>query len=280
MNCRTARKLMTELFDRSPAEPPELMEHLASCPDCSRAYKQARRTIDLLKPRHSVCASPDFKDRVMKKIVNLNSQTPPSETRRSRKKIWIPAIAAAAAALLLIGIPYLNQFGKQGENGSLQLAQALAAEKNILDQGGIVHFVKEITFQPVKDTLLAKTRMHFLPIIGADGKMLFNQLTLPDEAARGFTVLEDSWFDPSTKRFALIVRVDDKPMFVNSFDGEIVRTTEAAADSGLKIVEKKISGTFTWPEELNESIGATGDIEKMLEGFDEEHISAVAEGLL
>ena len=131
MNCRTARKLMTELFDRSPAEPPELMDHLAACPDCSRAYKQARQTIDLLKPKLSVCASPDFKDRVMKNIVNLNPQTPPSETRRSRKKIWIPA--AAAAALLLIGIPYLNQFGKQGENGSLQLAQALAAEKNILD---------------------------------------------------------------------------------------------------------------------------------------------------
>ncbi len=284
MKCRDARKLMVELFDRSPVEQPELMEHLASCPDCSRAYKQGKKTLEILKPRHTVCASPDFKKRVMSEIRQLEALNPiPEKTGRSRKKIWIPAIAVAALALLFFGIPYLDwnlPFGIEQKASHPLLAQAMAAERDILGQGGIVHFVKEVTFHPVKDTLLAKMRLHFLPLIGPDGKMLFNQLTLPDEAARGFTVQENSWFDFSSKRFALIVRIDGKPVFVNSFDGEIVRTTEAAADGRLKIVEKPISGAFAWPEELNENIGVSGDVEKMLQGFDEEHISEAGEGTL
>jgi ankyrin repeat protein len=283
MNCRKIKKLLIEsLIPSAPETGPT--EHLSSCADCSRGYEQASRVVEMLKPEHRISASPDFEDRVMKRLEYFDSRNISLETSgRSRKKIWIPAVAAAVLALLFLGIPYLHRNGPNGIKEITShplLAQATAAERDILDQGGIVHIIKEVSFHPVSDSMMAKMRGHFIPMIGADGEMVFNQLSLPDNPARGFTVHNDSWYDPSSKRFASITLIDDDPFFINSFDGEIVRTTEAADSSQLKIVEKKMTGSFTWPEELNRNIGVYNDVEQMLERFDEENISEAGEGTL
>ena len=110
--------------------------------------------------------------------------------------------AFAAAAVLLIAFTPLLRPGRaqSGPSAFGLLTEACAAEEDLFTGNQIVHLVKEIVVLPTADQALA--RMRWLPLMSLDatGKPRFNQLTLPAEVDKGYTVEDESWYDPATGR--------------------------------------------------------------------------------
>src|SRR5579862_6147229 len=93
MTCREAQKRLVDWFDRGPERAPEVEAHVAACANCARAYADMQAAAGLIEPRIRVQASPDFKERVMKRLTE-------TEVPRSRWR-FVPRLALAGAAAML-----------------------------------------------------------------------------------------------------------------------------------------------------------------------------------
>jgi outer membrane lipoprotein-sorting protein len=120
MTCRETQKRLVDLFD---CEPPrdvgEIESHLAACDRCAREYAAIQAAAGLVQPRYRVQPSADFKERVMQKIMQVETRSPWR---------WVPRLALAGAAVVIA----ILLFGQSGQSPALNLmAQSAQAMSNL-----------------------------------------------------------------------------------------------------------------------------------------------------
>jgi hypothetical protein len=128
MDCRSAQDRMIERLDREsrPENATALQEHLDICPECARASEEFRQTADRLRPTTKHRASPRLKERIMKKISEVETVNSPGSVRSGwswRRKLAMAGAVAAAWVLLTLG--YNHWVVRDGAN-SLSAFSVLA----------------------------------------------------------------------------------------------------------------------------------------------------------
>lgn len=133
MNCRKFRKHYLKLLDADTGDPmqSELAAHLESCPQCSEFYDEITRTFAALQPSTKINASPKFKERIMQRI----DKTDHTEHEKERKfgsvriKLWKPAFAAGALAILVIVLAVTGVF--RSATTAYALEQTIEANQGV-----------------------------------------------------------------------------------------------------------------------------------------------------
>jgi hypothetical protein len=186
-----------------------------------------------------------------------------------RISLWRPAwIVGVAASLLLLAMLY-QWFGRTrvpslDRGVSLSafslFSQAWATEDALFNKEEIVHLVNEIVVRPVSSPELA--RMRWIPLVSLDthGKPRFNQLRLPAEPGEGFTVLDETYYDPHGGRFSRVMTLKEKPVFANSFDGEAIYSLGGGPSGAARVTRDPIASDFKPPKSPAEFLGIAAGI--------------------
>lgn len=285
MECRQCLELMDNLIIAEPtsAEQAEMAEHLQKCPGCAHQYSLALQALAAITPSSSLRASTDFKERVMHAISSAQVDRPrPIVVRFDKTRvIKLATVVAVAVVLLLILTPLLRfglgRMGPKGLSAFSILAEASAAEEKLFMGDQLLHMISEIIVKPIADADLAKTRWFPVFSLEANGKPRFSQLTLPAEVNKGYTVEDNSWYDPATGRFSRILLKEGKPIFANSFDGANVYSLEMPASGASRIVKKPISKDFKSPISPAKFIGIAAGLPSGLDVKDQSLVRDVGE---
>ncbi len=279
MDCRECQELLDNLLaaEPTPAQRAALVQHAVACPACARQYDMANQALAAITPMSPLPISADFKERVMSAISDARLFQPePIKNRLPRVRGW-RAIAVVAAAVLLVAViplfrlgPLPNGHGTGGGFSALGLfSEACAAETTLFAGNQIVHLVNEIVVMPVADPTLAKAR--WLPLISLDatGKPRYQQLTLAAEAGKGYTVEDQSWYDPGTSRYARVMTSAGKPIFATSFDGSNVYDLEMPAAGAPRVVKQATGKGFMPPKSPAEFLGISAGLPSAVDRKDE-----------
>jgi hypothetical protein len=168
------------------------------------------------------------------------------------------AIAGGVAALLLISANFFFSSGPK-PNGPAALSafallsQASAAEADVFAQPNTVHIVSEIVVKPISDPRWAQARWFPLTSLSATGKPRAHQLKLPAEVGEGYTIKDQAWYDPPTRRFIRLLTEGETPIFANSFDGQAIY--DFVSDAAVPIARSPITDDFKAPEKPAEFLG-------------------------
>jgi hypothetical protein len=259
MDCRQAIKCIDSWLTAELDETVrlELAAHCAICPACAGEYESAKRTLALLQPSREVHVSSNLKERIMNSIAEIDAANSSATTVRPRRiNLWRPAwIAGAAASLLLLAAlhQWLGRPDSSRDTGvSLSafglFSQAWATEDALFKKEGIVYLVNEIVVRPVSSPELAG--MRWIPLVSLDAKGIprFNQLRLPAKPGEGFTVLDETYYDPHGGRFSRVLTREGKPVFANSFDGEAVYSLGLGPADATRVTRDPIASDFKPPE--------------------------------
>lgn len=122
---------------------------------------------------------------------------------------------------------------------------------------------------PIDDPTLAKTRWVPMFSLDANGKPRFDQLSLPAEAGKGYTVVDQSWYDPATTRFVRVLTADGKPIFANACDGTSLYRLEIPARGSSKVVKQPLGKEFHPPQSPADFLGMAAGLHSTLEAKDE-----------
>ena len=186
----------------------------------------------------------------------------------------ITKLSAAAAILILItifGWLYSNPDSVEQISSFTLLARASAAERTLYyGPAGIVHIVNEIIMYPQQDrdaTQLLRDleadptqdkniafmknwlSYQWLPVcsLRADGKLQEHKLELAKHMGKTITILDISWFDPATGRFARVLKTNDQVLFANAYDGESVYLTRKGPGGIARIEGEAVTSEFQVP---------------------------------
>ncbi len=285
MQCRQFQELMDNLLIAKPtaSEEAELAGHVRECPECARQYALAQQALAEITPSIALRASANFKERVMSAISSAALVQPKSIAahRPAGRALKLTSIIAAAVVLLIVLIPLFRSgpklIGPKGLSAFSLLAEASAAEEKLFSGSEIVHLINEIIVTPVANAELAK--MRWLPLVSPDasGKPRVSQLALPAEVDKGYTVEDQSWYDPATRRFMRILSKDGRPIFACSFDGANVYTLELPAAGEAKIVKQPIGKDFHAPKSPAEFLGIGAGLQSALNAKDQSLVSDAGE---
>jgi hypothetical protein len=99
MNCREAQERLVELFDADAPRAAALEQHLAVCDRCAADYAALRSGFQALDSAPRVHASPDFKERVMRKLTEV--EPAPRRWRFMPRLALIGAVAIVALVLFM-----------------------------------------------------------------------------------------------------------------------------------------------------------------------------------
>jgi hypothetical protein len=288
MNCQECQDVLDNLLVAEPgaAEHAALAEHLEKCLDCARQHAQARQALAAITLTSQFPVSANLKERIMNAISDARVFQPvPTAIRVRPVCSWKMVVAVAAAVALLIALmPLLNpgpgQGGLKGLSAFGLLAEASAAEENLFAGNQIVHLANEIIVAPVADATLAK--MRWIPLMSLDvtGKHRFNQLTLPAEVGKGYTVEDQSWYDPATGRFVRVLTSGGRTIFANSYDGTNVYALETPAAGPPQIVKHPIAKDFQTPKSPAEFLGIAAGLCSSLDTKNESLVSDVGKTTL
>lgn len=106
MNCNVFREKISEMLIEGIdlASDTDVMNHCHACTECADYLDEMSRTVTLIQPAQQITASPGFREKLMNKIVQMDSEAPRRpEPRRSRSRYWkIAAVAACVLGLFLI----------------------------------------------------------------------------------------------------------------------------------------------------------------------------------
>jgi hypothetical protein len=274
MNCRECRQWIDDLLLRDPDEapPPDVVDHLSGCEACARGHALALKTLEAITPRAAAVASPRLKERILAAIPEsafeddtaVAVQVVPGRltSRRRRNAIrTVLAIAMAAAVLLAVTLfPFGDGIlvSPKGDAFSL-LAQAAAAEARLFAADDIVALVSEIIVDPIADPTLGGGRWLPLISIGADGKPRFHQLKLGTEPGeQGYTIRDESWYDPATRRFAHVLTLKGRPLFANAYDGRSIRLLELDEQGRPRMKDEPVTPAFEPPKDPGHFLGIIG----------------------
>jgi hypothetical protein len=267
MNCRECRDWIDDLLLRDPDEAPpgDVAQHLAECDECAREHALALETLEAITPSAVAIASPRLKERIMAAIpIDAPYHAPTRTAQRSRPvaRPWQRrevrmrlAIALAAAVLLALTLfPFLPTPLSTVSAFDL-LDRAGAAEARLFLADDVVAQAREIVVEPVPDVILAEARWLPLVSVGADGKPRFHQLKLGGDPKEGYTVRDESWFDPATHRFVHVLTHKDRPLFANSYDGRSLHLLEVDDQGQPRIKDEPVAPGFQPPKDPAEILG-------------------------
>jgi hypothetical protein len=145
MTCREAQKRLVDLFDAAPprALEDELQSHLAACVDCAREYAESLAAVAGIELPERVQPSPDFKERVMKEIMEI----PPAVRPRRNFLPWL-AVAAAAAVLLVALAPIVASLRSKGNRVPAPVLSLLAQSVQAMSGIESVHMTARMRTMP------------------------------------------------------------------------------------------------------------------------------------
>lgn len=110
MKCGEARRLFGAYWDdeTTQAEREWLESHFGSCPGCQREYEAYARTLEIAGTLPRIEAAPDLVERTLARA--RRAAVAPDRIPVPQVRQWIPATAAAAAALILASVvsPWLG----------------------------------------------------------------------------------------------------------------------------------------------------------------------------
>ena len=291
MNCKKLQSRLAELFDLpvSPAAKTQILKHLEACEACAAEFGELQRTFNMLKPVVRFQASPGFAQRV---IVGLESgllDTRPGPVKWPTVRLgWRSAAAAGIAALLLLALSSIDWPGlfrgepkPEGSQAAYSLlAHALAADDSVLRTAKIFHFVKKTVFPPLADSSLAGVRGEYAIAVGPDGQPVYNRLTVSSSLSDSLTFTNEAWYEPSTGRFARIVKSGDRILFAGSFDGQFIFTMPPSGDSTAVITRQRIANNFSMTDNPQQSFGLLAGHDSLLKKIDRQRYHKVGEGKL
>ncbi|HEY4759181.1 MAG TPA: hypothetical protein VIH42_01235 [Thermoguttaceae bacterium] len=276
MQCPQCIELIDNLLIAEPtdAEHVEMVRHLLECPDCARQYALAQQALAAITPSIQLRASADFKERIMHAISSATAQqSKPIVRVLKAQTLYIAVTFAVAIALMIVLIPLFifgpNVLRPKGISALNLLSEASAAEAKLFSGTELIHMINEIIVTPVADPELAQGRWFPLVSLEANGKPRFNQLALSAEANKGYTVEDQSWYDPPSGRFTRILTVDNKPIFANSFDGKNIYSLEIPTTGKAKVVQNPIVKDFQPPRSPAEFLGIAAGLKSGLDVKDQ-----------
>jgi hypothetical protein len=255
--------------------------HLEQCTDCAREHAAAEQTLAILTPSQGFRAPPDLKESIMNAIseTRFEDARPVLHEFAAGKTLrWGLAATVAAAVIAAIFILGPKPDPENGGNGQVRLsafglfAKACAAEELIFTCNDMVHIENEIVVKPTDDPNWARAR--WLPIISLEpnGKTRFHQLSLPAEVGQGYTVKDESWYDPATGRFVRILTAEKKPLFASAYDGKAVYWLELADGTASTVVRREVSDDFQTPKSPAEYLGIAAGLRTSLDEKNEEYV--------
>ncbi len=292
MNCRQCREVLDNLLVEQvdDATEAELHAHLELCNECAREFGAAEQALAFLTPTRDLRASPDLKESIMNAISDTSFEDiRPIQGRSINGKVlrWGLAVTAAAAALIAAAYVFSPRPGPgpvpepgRGFSAFELFATACAAEELVFAGDDVVHIENEIVVRPTDDPNWVKMRWMPMVSLDATGKTRFHQLSLPAELGEGYSVKDESWYDPTSGRFARALTVEDKPLFANAYDGKAVYWLELADGTDAKVVRSKVSEDFKAPASPAEYLGIAAGIRTSLDEKNEQNVSDAGETTL
>jgi hypothetical protein len=162
MNCRSFRKHCVELLDPGIDSPrsDELRSHSQQCSECARFLNEMSETLAALQPSQRVVASGRFRERVMSRIADLET----NERRGfsvfgaiASKRMWMPSLAVALAALVAAVALIPELFGSPSPSAKV-LALASRATANLRS----VHIQAQVRTLPYDNFALVRADCDFV----------------------------------------------------------------------------------------------------------------------
>jgi hypothetical protein len=283
MNCQQFRELLDNLLvaQMDEATDAEFHTHLEQCTDCAREQTAAEQTLAILTPSKGLRTSTKLKESIMNAISATRFEdTRPVVPEFAARKIlrWGLAVTAAAAVVAAAFFLSPKPNPEIGGNEPVHLsafglfAKACAAEELLFTGNSVVHIENAIVVQPTDDPNWAQSR--WLPIISLEpnGNTRFHQLSLPAETGQGYTVKDQSWYDPATGRFVRLLTVDKKPLFASAYDGKAVYWLELTDETAPTIVRREVSTDFQVPKSPAEYLGIAAGLQTSLDKKNEEYV--------
>lgn len=128
MNCREFQKRMPELFDRDP-DPEvtaDLMEHAHVCAKCAGELDAAMSALSAVSPSLKLEASPGLKERTMKQIHRLDSQSDSYNAVPARRGLIARSWRYALAAAVMLAVLGVFTFRGGSSNAFAQVMEQLS----------------------------------------------------------------------------------------------------------------------------------------------------------
>ena len=285
MNCLKFNEWLDDLLIREPGEPvpPEFARHMAECAECARQYALALDAITSIRPLNSTGASPMLKQRILDSVPysafevdraapslardtealkplpsDRLGDTPGTSLKSGSQRRRSRGLMFAVAAVLLAVSLYLVGDGPQGSHGRALslLSEASAAEARFFAADHLVSRRNEIVVEPV-DAAASTAIGWFVPLVavGAGGSPRLNGLKLGGKPRPGYTILDQSWYDPATRRFARVLSLEGKPLFANSYDGKAVHLLELNEKGEPSFKDEPVTRDFKPPSDPAEFLG-------------------------
>ena len=212
----------------------------------------------------------------------------PSRTRLPRSRVVRALAWGGLAAAILVGAALLRPFGwgtsdpNQASAFGL-LAQAAAAEEHVFQGPGVKYVENEIVVHPVSDAGLAKARWLPLAALLPDGELEIQQMTLAADVGQGYTLKDQTWYDPATGHFSRVLWEGDQAVFAGSYDGEAVYRLQTKAGTKSSIERLPVTEGFQRPQRLAEVLGLAAGLPTDLEAQDSSaamHVACAGESQL
>jgi hypothetical protein len=265
---------------------------------------QDERQFEELVKKLNLDDKPDYRhrDKLQQEMLAAFAKRQWQQEKQSRQtRIWrtimqsrITKLAAAAAVVAVVGI--VSWLGFRPETfepmSSLAfLAKVQAAEQSLFMGNRIIHLLTEITVYPgtqpkasemldeLGDTTKSEKELNVLikdfansmltiwiPVssVKPDGGLAENKLDVADNNGRNQTILDETWYEPSTGRFARVMESEGKTLFANAYDGQFVYTSQAGPNGTLAIKGNAAVGDFRSPENPAEFLGMTAGVKLCL----------------
>jgi hypothetical protein len=149
MNCREAQERLVDLFDLDAPRAVDLERHLAACDRCAADYAALESAVRAVDSRPRIHASPDFKERVMRKLTEVE----PAH-RRWRFMPRLALVGAAAIVALVLFMP-------RTQSPAISLmAQSAEAMSNLQS----VHIVARMRTMPQDNFELIGSNYDWVPL--------------------------------------------------------------------------------------------------------------------
>lgn len=292
------------LGELSQQQESEVKAHLAECHQCRSELKRLEALVECtgrireLLADEQACES--AKQAILETVESEETKQPTSKPNIGLVFIWRTIMKSkitkfAAAAVIILVISLFSWFSSQQDSangpdtlaGFSLLAKACAAEDAIFSGKDIVHIKNEIVVYPISkdknfshrsnsanfeeqvkkdfDELNKRLDFRWIPMcsLQANGQFRFNQLKLPLDI-EPYTVIDQAWYDPTTGRFARVLKTSEKVVFANSYDGQFVYTSQVTPDGTLQLVKEAVTEKFRPPQKPAEFFGLAAGLQSSL----------------
>jgi hypothetical protein len=114
--------------------------------------------------------------------------------------------------------------------------------------------------------LISSWLVNWLPMcsLKANGEHRITEIRLARDANHAYTIFDNVWYEPKTKRFVRTMETDNKVIFANSYDGQSVNLTETGVDGKVNLKDEVVTSDFKAPENPAEFLGMTAGVRQCM----------------